>query len=112
MPAQSELSAADIKKKLVGYTLVKPTNLSKLKPGDRIRYMSNTQFRAGGAIRANHYPDYIVLVNLMNKASWCMQLKDPTLKVWSKSMNSINLERKEMQDVYEMYKAGKLAKKK
>ena len=112
MPSQSELSAADIKKKLVGYSLVKQTGLSKLKPGDRVRYMNNNQFRAGGAIRANHYPDYIVLVNLMNKASWCMQLKDPTLKVWSKSMDSINSERKEMQDVYEMYKAGKLAKKK
>ena len=66
MPAQSELSAADIKQKLVGYTLVKPNQIVNLKAGDRVRYKSQNQFRMGGVVRSNKFPDYIVLVNLQN----------------------------------------------
>ena len=112
MPPQHQLSAADIKKKLVGYNAVTCQQLPNLKPGDRIRYMSNNEFRGGGAVKTNRYPSYIVLVNVMTNVSWCMQLKDPTLKVWVKSLEKVTEERADMQRVYQLYKEGKLSKKK
>ena len=101
-----------IKQKLEGYTAVKPAKLAELKPGDRIRYMINNELRGGGAVKQNRWPDYIVLINVINKASWCMQLKEPSLKVWCKPIEKVNKERDEAQKVYELYKQGKLVKKK
>ena len=111
MPSQNQLSASDIKKKLEGYTLLKNNQIAKLVPGDRIRYMVNNQFRAGGTVRSSsNYPVYIVLVNVINNVSWCVQLKDPTLKIWCKSLKAINAEKDEKNLIYSQYKAGKLKK--
>ena len=112
MTLQCEMNAGAIKKKLEGYSPVRPVQLKTIKPGDRIRYMINNEFRGGGAVKSNKYPDYIVLINVINKATWCMQLKDPTLKVWLRPLESIVAERDDMSRVYEMYKQGKLVKKK
>ena len=108
MPPQSSLSAADIKQKLVGYTRVPANGLSKIVPGDRVRYMSQGNFRGGGSVKINKFPDYLVLVNLNSKASWCMQIKDPTLKVWNKSMKSVLKEKTEKDKIYALYKSGQL----
>ena len=54
-----------------GKATVKPAKLAELKPGDRIRYMVNNELRGGGAVKQNRYPDYIVLLNVINKVSWC-----------------------------------------
>ena len=112
MSTQSKLSAADIKKKLEGYTCVRPNQLKDLKPGDRIRYMINNEFRGGGAIKINKFPDYVVLMNVINKASWCMQIKDPTLKIWVKKLEKVTEEKDNMAQVYELFKQGKLVRKK
>ena len=112
MPLQNELSGADIQKKLEGYKLVKPGDLKKIQPGDRIRYMLNNEFRGGGAVKINRWPSYIVLINVMNKATWCMQLKEPTLKVWMKSMGEVQKEREQKEKIFQLYKEGKLIKKK
>lgn len=101
-----------IKEKLKGYSPVKPQQLAELKPGDRVRYMINNELRGGGAVKQNRWPDYIVLMNVMNKVSWCMQLKEPTLKVWCRPVESVNRDRDEAKKVYELYKQGKLVKKK
>ena len=101
-----------IKQKLVGYTAVKAAKLAEIKPGDRVRYMLNGELRGGGACKQNRWPDYIVLMNVINKVTWCMQLKDPSLKVWCKTIDKVNKERTEAQKVYELYKQGKLVKKK
>ena len=101
-----------IKEKLKGYSLVKPHQLCELKPGDRVRYMINNELRGGGAIKINKWPDYIVLINVITKVTWCMQLKEPTLKVWCKPLEKVNKERIEASKVYDLYKAGKLVKKK
>ena len=101
-----------IKKKLEGYVAVKPAKLAELKPGDRVRYMVNNELKGGGAVKQNRYPDYIVLMNVINKVSWCMQLKEPTLKVWCRPLEKVSKDRTEAQKVYELYKQGKLVKKK
>lgn len=101
-----------IKKKLEGYSPVRPSDLCSLKPGDRVRYMVNNELRGGGAVKANRWPDYIVLLNVMNKASWCMQLKEPTLKVWCKPLERVAKEKEDAARVYALYKEGKLVKKK
>lgn len=112
MPPQVALNASDIKKKLEGYSPVKPQALPNIKPGDKLRYMVQNEFRGGGAVKINKYPEYIVLVNVVNKASWCMQLKDPTLKVWVKSLEKVNSERDQKEKIWQLYKEGKLIKKK
>ena len=108
-----ELKAADIKKKLEGYKVIPLSKTCELKPGDRIRYMKNNEFRGGGAVKINKFPDYVVLLNVVNKASWCMQLKDPELtKIWVKTLEKIQNEKNDMQKVIQLYKEGKLVKKK
>ena len=101
-----------IKQKLEGYVLVKPGNLAELKPGDRVRYMVNGELRGGGAVKQNRWPNYVVLMNVINKVTWCMQLKEPSLKVWCRPLEKVNKEKADAQKIYELYKQGKLVKKK
>mgnify|MGYP001254990494 CR=1 FL=1 len=109
----TNFKAADIKKKLEGYKMISLSKTSELKAGDRIRYIKNNEFRGGGAVKMNKYPDYIVLLNVVNKASWCMQLKDPELtKIWVKPLEKLQMERNETQKIMQLYKEGKLVKKK
>ena len=108
----SNLKATDIKKKLEGYKLISLNKAAELVPGDRVRYMTNNEFKGGGAIKLNKYPDYIVLLNVINKASWCMQLKDPTLKLWVKPLASLQKEKDEIEKIMKLYKEGKLVRKK
>lgn len=107
-----DLKAPDIKKKLEGYKSISLNKASEIKPGDRVRYIKDNEFRGGGAVKINKFPDYIVLMNVMNKASWCMQLKDPTLKIWVKPLEKVQCERQEIYKIAQMYKEGKLVKKK
>ena len=107
-----DLKAPDIKKKLEGYKVINLEKTASLQPGDRVRYIKDNEFRGGGVVKINKCPEYIVLMNIMNKASWCMQLKDPTLKIWVKPLTKIQDEKSEEQRIIELYKQGKLIKKK
>lgn len=101
----------DLKAKLEGYKELKACNIAGVKPGDKLRYFSNNTFKGGGVVKRNSYPDYIVLLNVVNNASWCLQLKDPGLsKIWIKSIEKTDEERKEKEDIYRLYKEGKLVK--
>jgi hypothetical protein len=112
MKEQKSFTESDIKKKLEGYTQVQKKDIEKLEPGDRVRYITNGEFRGGGAIKINKYPDYIVLMNVINKATWCMQLKtDPSIIVYAKKASVIEKERKKKDELYKLFKAGKLVKK-
>ena len=108
----STLKASDIKKKLEGYKLIPLNKAINIVPGDKIRYMTNNEFKGGGVVKLNKYPEYIVLLNVINKASWCMQLKDPTLKLWIKELSSIQNEKEADAKILKMYKEGKLIRKK
>jgi hypothetical protein len=107
----NDLKSADIKKKLVGYKSIPLCKAKDLKPGDRIRYMKDNEFKGGGAVKINKYPDYVVLLNVINKASWCMQLKEPSLKLWVKTLEKVASEKEDMYKIVQMYKEGKLVKK-
>jgi hypothetical protein len=112
MGGQKDFSKADIKKKLEGYSVVSKKNIESIVPGDKIRYITNNEFRGGGTVKLNKFPDYIVLMNVINKVSWCMQIKaDPTLQVYVKRASDEEKGKKEMMEIYKLYKAGKLKKK-
>ena len=99
-----------IKNKLKNYTYVNPKQIFSIKPGDRLRYFINGEFRMGGTVKLNKYPKYIVMINPINKATWCIQLTEPTLQMYRKSLSKINKEKKDMMKIYELYKNGKLCK--
>ena len=101
-----------IKEKLQGYSPVRANQIQSIKPGDRVRYMVNNEFRGGGVVKLNKYPDYIVLLNVIKKVSWCMQLKDPTLKIWVAPAENFIQEREQKDKIFKLYKEGKLVKKK
>ena len=69
-----------------GYKYITPKQWEKtvpnLQPNDLIRYSVNNEFRSGGFLKRNCWPKYLVLINYSNKASWCVQLNQPTLKLW------------------------------
>ena len=103
-------SGYDYSKYLEGYKECRGKSVEKIEPGDSIRYLSNGIFRKGGAVKMNNYPDYIVCVNVVNKATWCVQIKDPMLKIWVKTKLLKQKEREEMNKVYRLFKEGKLSK--
>ena len=101
-----------------------------------IRYFNvkTKKFRVGGHLMKVVYPDYIVLVNLNNKISWTVQLKDcmfyitdPRLKEetttkpnqinnniklnkTNNSKQTDNTENKIKEKLYSLYKQGKLSR--
>lgn len=98
----------NIKEKLKGYQLVKkPENI---KPGDHVRYFVDNMFRSGGTVKLNKYPSYLVLINPVKKVTWCVQYKNPTLKIYVKQLAKLNKERIEKDLIYKMYKKGELTK--
>ena len=99
----------NIKQKLENYSIVKPQAIEGIKPGDKLRYMTNNEFRGGGVVKINKYPDYIVLLNPIKNVSWCMQLKDPTLSIWKKNIDKEALQKEK---IFKLYQEGKLTKKK
>tara|TARA_B100001094_G_scaffold138854_1_gene134376 strand:- start:2641 stop:2973 length:333 start_codon:yes stop_codon:yes gene_type:complete len=98
------------KKKLEGYTECKPADIKNLETGDRIRYETDKELKLGGIIKFIKPELYLVLLNPINKATWSVQLKEPTLKVWVRKKKTIQKEQSEMKKIYEMFKEGKLEK--
>lgn len=97
-----------IKESLKEYKTVNEKQIYSIKPGDNLRYFINGNFRMGGVVKINKYPKYIVLINPINKATWCVQLTAPTLKLYIKPLTKIKKEKREMKKIYEMWKNGKL----
>ena len=109
---QSKFTEEKIKDKLKGYTQVIPSKLKDIKPGDDIRYMSNSAFKSGGRIKANKFPEYLVCMNVFKNLSWCIQFRDPTLKVWVKTTETRKKETDKKAKIIKMYEDGKLVQKK
>jgi hypothetical protein len=86
--------------------------LPKLKPGDKLRYYVNDQFRYGGTIKINNYPKYIVILNTIKNITWCVQYNEPTLKLYVKTLDMTKKENKEKNEIYEKWKKGELCDKK
>lgn len=109
---QSKFSEETIKDKLKGYTQVTPGKFKDIKPGDDIRYMTNSAFKSGGRVKANKFPEYLVCMNVFKNISWCIQFRDPTLKIWVKTQESRQKEKDKQAKILKMYEEGKLVQKK
>tara|TARA_Y100000816_G_C26067948_1_gene561386 strand:+ start:1016 stop:1369 length:354 start_codon:yes stop_codon:yes gene_type:complete len=109
---QSDFSKDTIKDKLKDFKKLTPDKWNTIETGDFLRYFSNGEFRSGGHVKLNSFPDYIVLINYQNKATWCVQLKSATeLILYVKTTKKIKSEKDKMKKVYELYKQGKLTTK-
>ena len=109
---QSKFTEENVKEKLKGYTLVTAGKLKDIKAGDDIRYMTNNSFKSGGRIKANKYPEYIICMNVFKNISWCIQYRDPTLKVWVKKTEDRQKEKEKREKILKLYDQGKLVQKK
>ena len=109
---QSKFTEDAIKEKLKGYTQVPASKLKDIKPGDDVRYMTNSAFKSGGRIKANKFPEYLVCMNVFKNISWCVQFRDPTLKVWVRTTEARQKEKDKKDKILKMYDEGKLVKKK
>ena len=109
---QSSWNEDTIKAKLEGYRPVPNGKLISIKAGDDVRYMSNNAFKSGGRIKANKFPEYLVCMNVFKNVSWCIQLKDPTLKVWVKTGEDRQKEKAKKDKILKAYEEGKLVQKK
>ena len=106
---QEKFDDATIKKHLENYTLVKNTNFKNVSGGDFIRYFVDGKFRMGGVCMQNNFPKYIVLKNISNNITWCVQLGNPTLKLYVKKKDLSKKTQDEKDKIYELYKSGKLS---
>ena len=109
---QSKFNEETIKEKLKGYTQVSAPKLKDIKPGDDIRYMTNSAFKSGGRIKANKFPEYLVCMNVFKNISWCIQFRDPSLKIWVKTADTRQKEKDKKAKILKMYEEGKLVQKK
>ena len=78
-----QVESSDFSELLTGYTKVQ--DVTKLKTGDSIRYKSDNTFKKGGVIKLIH-EKYLVLLNPVSKQSWSVQLTNPTLTLWVKTL--------------------------
>ena len=109
---QSKFDDETIKNKLVGYKAVPLNKLKEIQSGDDVRYMTNSAFKSGGRIKANKFPEYLVCMNVFKNVSWCIQFKDPTLKVWVKTKESRQKDAEKKAKIIKLYEEGKLVAKK
>lgn len=77
------------KEKLKGFKKVKPTELCNIQSGDFIKYSVNNKLRNGGLVHQNHHPKYLVLANYRIPTTWCVQLNEPSLKLYIKKKNCL-----------------------
>lgn len=97
-------------KELMGYKRLSESFFKDILPGDRIKYSVNEELRAGGVVKINKFPKYLVLINPVKNVTWCVQLTEPSLKIYIKPLKQIQKEIKEKEKVYKLYKEGSLQK--
>ena len=94
---------------LTGYEKLKPSMYKNIKPGDRIRYFIDKEFRYGGTIKINKFPEYMVLINPRLKKTWCLQFKQPKLIIFLMKLENIQKENKLKNEIYKKYINGELS---
>lgn len=109
---QSKFSEENIKDKLKGYTSVPASKFKDIKPGDDIRYMIKNSFKSGGRIKGNKFPEYLICMNVFKNISWCIQFREPTLKIWIRRTEERQKEKEKNEKILKLYEQGKLVPKK
>jgi hypothetical protein len=98
------------KQELMGYKKLSESSFKDIMPGDRIKYSVNEDLRTGGVVKINKYPKYLVLMNPIKNVTWCVQMTEPSLKIYIKTLKQIQKESKEKEKVYKLFKEGFLQK--
>ena len=83
--SMTKSSTSMTKKELEGFKEIHPRSYKKIQPGEYVRYSINNEIRKGGFVRKNSFPDYLVLINYYRKITWCVQYKQPSLKIYVKT---------------------------
>jgi hypothetical protein len=74
-----------MEKNLEGYVKINKEDIEKLRLGAWIKYVSSKgEYRSGGVLVYNGFPDYIVLMNTDKKIRWSVNLKQNELYVSEK----------------------------
>jgi hypothetical protein len=106
---QANLTEDEIKNKLKNYKRIRNIpELKDVKASTWVKYfnINLNQFRVGGVLTNNGYPDFFILKNPYNKKSWSVQLKDNVFFVPDSS--KIEKEKAEKEELHRLYKAGML----
>jgi hypothetical protein len=107
--SQANLTEDEIKNKLKNYKRIRNIpELKDVKASTWVKYFNINlkQFRVGGVLTNNGYPDFFILKNPYNKKSWSVQLKDNVFFVPDTS--KIDKEKAEKEELHRLYKAGML----
>jgi hypothetical protein len=86
----------------------------------RVKYYDTTKklFRTGGVLTKVEYPKYIMLMNIATKAGWSVQLDKNLIFIpedmieYKEKKEAIDLEKKQKDKLYKLYKNGEIAIKK
>jgi hypothetical protein len=90
---------------LNGFEKVRMNKIAKLRPGDLIKYRVDKELKHGGLLSKNMYPNYLVLANYAKHVTWCVQLSNPTLILYVKPKEQLDLERVEKNMLWKAHKS-------
>lgn len=92
-------------KDLEGYVKVDYDDCDELILGSKIKYITNEgNYRVGGILTKNGFPDYIVLLSPYKKITWSVDLRKNT--IFMEDVRKTKKEKIEKDNLYKLYKAG------
>ena len=92
-------------KDLQGYVKVDYEDCDELILGSKIKYITeNGDYRVGGFLTKNGFPDYIVLLSAYKKLTWSVDLRKNT--IFMEDVRQTKKEKIEKENLYKLYKAG------
>ena len=97
-----------ILKELENFIQIPYKHCDKLILGTKIKYITDEgNFRIGGILIKNSFPEYIVLMNSSNRFKWSVNLKSN--HIFIEDLNKIDKEKTEKNNLYKLYKNGLLS---
>ena len=103
-----EAEKEKIFKELENFIRVPYKHCDKLILGSKIKYITNNgDFRIGGTLIKNMFPKYIVLMNINNRFTWCIDLK--MNYIFIEDLEKKNKEKIEKNNLHKLYKNGLLS---
>ena len=92
-------------KDLQGYVKVDYDDCDELIMGSKIKYITDEgNYRVGGILTKNGFPDYIVLLSPYKKITWSVDLRKNT--IFMEDVRKTKKEKIEKDNLYKLYKAG------
>ena len=92
-------------KDLQGYVKVDYDDCDELILGSKIKYITNDgNYRVGGILTKNGFPNYSVLLSPYKKITWSVDLRKNT--IFMEDVRKTKKEKIEKDNLYKLYKAG------